>query len=208
MSKQAEIEGQEFERFRSYLRFLARVQLDQRLKSKIDPSDIVQQSLMKAYVARGQFRGTTEGERAAWLRGILIHELAHTLRKFHREKRDISREQTVQEAVEASSARLEMWLAADHPSPSQDAVRVERMLLVATAIDRLPFDQQEAVILRYWQGLKLSEIAEQLKRTTGSVAGLIQRGLKALRNELRSLGIDDDEHSHVQSPGTAGTCSG
>ena len=208
MTKQCEVEEQGFERFRSYLRFLARVQLDHRLKCKIDPSDIVQQSLLKAYVARDQFRGSTHGERAAWLRGILIHELAHTLRSFKQEKRDVAREQSVQEAVEASSVRLEMWLAADTSSPSQNVVRGERMLLVAAAIDRLPFDQQEAVILRYWQGLKLGEIAEQLGRTTGSVAGLIHRGLKALQSELKSLGIDDDERSHVGSAGESGTDPG
>ena len=208
MSKQCEVEDQEFERFRSYLRFLARVQLDHRLNSKIDPSDIVQQSLLKAYLARDQFRGSTNGERAAWLRGILIHELAHTLRSFRQEKRDVTREQSVQEAVEASSVRLEMWLAADQSSPSQNVVRGERMLQVAAAIDRLPFDQQEAVILRYWQGLKLNEIAEQLDRTTGSVAGLIHRGLKALQNELRSLGIDNDSRSDVASAGPTGTRPG
>ena len=82
------------------------------------------------------------------------------------------------------------------------------MLLVATAIDRLPFHQQEAVILRYWQGLKLSEIAEQLGRTTGSVAGLIHRGLRTLQSELKSLGIDDDKRSHVKSAGAPGASAG
>ena len=95
-------------------------------------------------------------------------------------------------AIEASSNRLEHWLASEDSSPSQNALRQERMLLVAEAVEQLPENQQEAVILRYWQGLKLSEIAEQLGGTTGSVAGLIQRGLKALQTHLQRLGVDHE----------------
>lgn len=183
---------EDFERFRSYLRFLARVHLDGRLRGKVDPSDLVQQSLLLAHQAKGQFQGTTDAERAAWLRQILAHHLAHSLRDLHRGKRDVSRERSLETALNASSARLERWLIAEESSPSQHALRQERMLLVADAIEKLPLDQQEAVLLRYWQGLKLAEIAEQLGRTTGSVAGLLQRGLKSLQGHLKTLEDDHD----------------
>ena len=181
-----------FERFRSYLRFLAKVQLDSRLQGKVDPSDLVQQSLLQAHQARAQFQGATDAERAAWLRQILVRNLTHSLRDLHRDKRDISRERSLQTAIEASSARLEHWLVADNSCPSHEAQRQERMLLVAEAVEILPQIQQEVIILRYWQGLKLSEIAEQLGRTPGSVAGLLQRGLKILREHLKQLGVEDE----------------
>lgn len=184
--------SEDFERFRSYLRFLARVHLDGRLRGKLDPSDVVQQSLLQAYQARTQFQGTTDAERAAWLRQILAHHIAHSLRDQHRDKRDISRERSLHTALDQSSLRLESWLQAEASSPSQHVLREERMLLVAEAVEKLPLDQQEAIILRYWQGLKLAEIAEQLGRTTGSVAGLIQRGLKSLQEHLKQRGMDDD----------------
>lgn len=185
-------QNDDFERFRSYLRFLARVQLDGRLFAKIDPSDLVQQSLLQAHQARDQFRGKTDAERAAWLRQILVRNIAHSLRDLHREKRDVSQERSLQTAVDASSARLENWLASEEPSPSQKAQRQERMLLVADAVELLPEDQQTAIILRYWQGLKLAEIGEQLNRTTGSIAGLIQRGLKTLQENLKRLGVESE----------------
>lgn len=193
MTGQSISPNEDFERFRSYLRFLARVHLDGRLKGKVDPSDLVQQSLLEAHKARTQFRGTTDAERAAWLRQILAHHIAHSLRDLNRGKRDVSRERSLQAALDASSVRMEAWLAAEESSPSQHVLKQERMLLVAEAVEKLPLDQQEAVILRYWQGLKLAEIAEQLGRTTGSVAGLIQRGLKALQEHLKQRGMDDDE---------------
>ncbi len=179
-----------FERFRSYLRFLARVQLDGRLQAKIDPSDLVQQSLLQAHQARDQFQGTTDAQRAAWLRQILVRNLTHTLRDLHRDKRDVARERSLDAAVEASSARLEQWLTSEDSSPSQNAQRQERMLLVAEAVENIPEAQQTAIILRYWQGLKLTEIGDRMGRSAESVAGLLQRGLKSLQNHLKELGID------------------
>lgn len=181
-----------FERFRSYLRLLARVQLDGRLRAKIDPSDLVQQSLLQAHEAREQFRGTTDAQRAAWLRQILARNIAHSLRDLHRDKRDASRERSLQTAIESTSVRLEHWLANDDSSPSQQAQRQERMLLVAEAVEQLPKDQQSAIILRYWQGLKLAEIGKQMDRTTGAIAGLIQRGLKNLQDYLKHLGVESE----------------
>ena len=185
MSGSQENAVEELGRFRSYLRFLARVQLDRRLQAKVDPSDIVQQSLLQAHQAREQFRGATDAERAAWLRQILSRTLAHALRDFQREKRDVAREVSLSQAMDASSARLERWLQADQSHPDQRAERNERMLLVSDALERLPPDQRDAIILRYWQGLPLQDIGDELHRSPRAIAGLLQRGLKTLRTSLK-----------------------
>src|SRR5690242_554639 len=83
-------------RYRNYLRFLARLQLDPRLRGKLDPSDVVQQTLMEAVAKKEQFRGGTRAEYLAWLRKMLIHNLADALRAFRQAKRDIAREQAVE----------------------------------------------------------------------------------------------------------------
>lgn len=83
--------------------------------------------------------------------------------------------------MEASSVRLGAWLAADQSTPSEHAVRHEQAVLLANALARLPEFQREALVLHYWQGCSLAEIAGRLDRTTDAVAGLLKRGLKHLR---------------------------
>ena len=174
------------DRFRSYLALLARMQLDDRLRRKMDPSDIVQQTLLQAHRALEDFRGRTEGEMAAWLRQILARNLAHAVRDFGRDKRNINRERELQAAVHASSVRLEAWLASEQSSPSQKAQRNERVLKLCDVLAQLPESQREAVELHYWQGCTLAEIAERMERTPAAVAGLLKRGLRKLRELLRA----------------------
>lgn len=172
------------EPFRAYLRLLARLQLDPRLRRQLDPSDFVQQTLLEAYRAVDQFRGRTDGELAAWLRQILARQMTHAVRDLTRLKRDVTREQPLEAALAESSERLEAWLAAEQSSPSEQAQRNEQVVRLAAALEGLPEAQREAVVLHYWEDWPLGKIAEHLGRTTAAVAGLLQRGLKALREQL------------------------
>ena len=173
--------------YRPYLQFLARVQLHRRWRAKFDDSDLVQQTLMQAHQAREQFRGRTSEEFAAWLRQILARNLAHAVRDFSREKRDIARERSLDQALAESSLRLEGWLADNQSSPSQRAERNERVLQLAAAVESLPETQREVIVLHYWQGWTLMQIAEELERTPGSVAGLLHRGVGKLRDSLNDF---------------------
>jgi RNA polymerase sigma-70 factor (ECF subfamily) len=172
------------ERYRTYLRLLARAHLRSQLRGRLDDSDVVQQTLLEAHRHAGQYRGTTSGELAAWLRQILARQLANALRDETRQRRDVRRQRSLEEAVEQSSARLEQWLAAEQSSPSQHVERDEQLLRLAGALPELPEGQREAVEMRYLHGLSLQEIAEQLGRTPEAVAGLLHRGLEALRRRL------------------------
>jgi RNA polymerase sigma-70 factor (ECF subfamily) len=169
------------ERYRAYLRLLARLHLDPRLRGKLDPSDVVQQTLVQAYQALDQFRGTSDGELAAWLRQILARNLAMAVRDFARAKRDLARERSLEGALAQSSSRLDAWLAADQSSPSCQAQRKEQAVRLAEALEQLPEAQREALVLQHWQGWSLAQIGEHLGRSPEAVAGLIKRGLKRLR---------------------------
>lgn len=173
----------EFEAFRPYLHLLAETQLQARLKSKVDASDVVQQTMLQAYQARQQFRGNSDGERAAWLRKILGNVLCGMARDYSRQRRDVSREQSIQ-AIEQSSLQLASLLQADTSSPSAALQQQDRANQLAKAMLQLTSEQRQAIILKYWHASTLVEIGKQLDKSPEAVAGLIFRGMKKLRHEL------------------------
>jgi RNA polymerase sigma-70 factor, ECF subfamily len=180
-------DGPPLESYRDYLRLLARLHLDRRLWGKLDPSDVVQVTLLEAYQARDRFAGTEPGQLAAWLRRILLRNLANAVRDLGRLKRDAAREVPL-DVLGESSARLDAWLAAEQESPGAALARQEEADRLARALLRLPEPQREAVTLRQLQGLSLAEVARRLGRTPAAVAGLLHRGLKQLRALLGEPG--------------------
>jgi RNA polymerase sigma-70 factor (ECF subfamily) len=63
-------------------------------------------------------------------------------------------------------------------------VRIKLELELAEAISELPDDQQTAIELHHLRGLTVPEVCERMKRSPAAVAGLLRRGLKALRARL------------------------
>jgi RNA polymerase sigma-70 factor (ECF subfamily) len=177
-----------FERYRQYLLMLARVAIDPRLQGKVDASDIVQQTLLEAHQCRDRAVLEHPGEVAAWLRRILSNNLADVLRGLARAKRDVARQRSLDDELSRSSDRLASWLAADQSSPSQHAAREERALALAAALAELPEGQREALILQYWHGWSLAQIAAHMNRSAVAVAGLLKRGIRALRERLAAEG--------------------
>jgi RNA polymerase sigma-70 factor (ECF subfamily) len=181
MSPQSEAAERSIERYRDYLRLLARLQLDQRLQGKLDPSDVVQQTLLKAHQNREQFRGQTDAELAGWLRRILANTLTDAVRSFRLE---LGAARSLERSLEESSARLEAWLVAPEESPDGRARRHEQTLAVADALAQLPDDQRTAVEFHHLREMPVGEIATLMGKTEASVAGLLRRGLQRLRELL------------------------
>ena len=175
----------DLERFRGYLHVLARLHGGRRLQGKFDASDIVQQTLVRALDGLPQLKGTGDAEVAAWLREILARQLANAVRDLGRQKRDAMRERSLELALDQSASRLETFLATADPSPSQQAQRSEQVLLLADALAALPDAQREAIVGHHLEGRTLAEVGNQLGRSPVAVAGLIKRGLRALRLRLQ-----------------------
>jgi len=184
MDNQPESSGEVLSRFREHLLLLARLQLGDRLQGEFDASDVVQQTLLEAHRDRAQFRGGSAAQMAAWLRQMLARNLADAIRAQGRAKRDVARERSLEAALDASSARLASWLAAEQSTPSQQAQRHEEVLRVAEVLAKLPDAQREALVLRHCQDLPLAAIGRRLGRSPAAVAGLLKRGLREMRVQL------------------------
>src|SRR3990172_3862523 len=128
---------------------LARLQIGPDLQAKLDPADVVQQTLLTAHRAQHQFRGTTDAEQTAWLRKILANTLAQELRKFRSGKRSVGFERSLSDALDDSSHRLEAMLAVEGSSVSHKAIKHEELLRLAEALEELPAEQRPAVEVKH-----------------------------------------------------------
>jgi RNA polymerase sigma-70 factor (ECF subfamily) len=185
----AEARGRLLEAYRSYLTVLARVQLGRDLRSKFDPSDGVQETFMEAHRDFAHFQGQTEPELRAWLRRLLATSLADQARRYRSTRqRDLRLERQLATDLDRSSQALERGLRAPDSSPSARAGRREDAVRLAEALEHLPADYREVLLLRHFQGLSFPDIARRLNRTLDSVKKVWLRGLDQLRRDLEEEG--------------------
>jgi RNA polymerase sigma-70 factor, ECF subfamily len=177
--------GEALEPFRSYLQVLAELHLDRRLRGKLDASDVVQQTMLRAYSAFGELRSREPEVLTAWLRRILASTLADAVKHYERDKRDIHLERSLEADLDRSASGFASWLAADQTSPSRQLERNEELLRLVDALARLPDRMREVVVLKHCQGRTLQQIADHIGRTVPAVASLLRRGLADLRRELK-----------------------
>jgi RNA polymerase sigma-70 factor (ECF subfamily) len=177
--------GQVLELYRDYLTLLARLHLSRRLQSKVDASDLVQETFLQAHGHFPRFRGSTEAELIAWLRQILATTLANLVRHYcGTQRRNVRLERELAAELDESSQALDRALVAKQSSPSQRAARREQAVWLANALARLPADYREVIILRHLEGLKFADVARRMGRTTDSVKKLWTPALAELRSLL------------------------
>jgi len=184
MKNSTHAEQRSIEACRDYLSVLARLHLGARLRAKLDASDIVQQTILRAHGSQDQFRGKSEAEWLGWLRAILANVLCSVVREYDAAARSVGRERPIESDLEQSSARLERILVADQSSPSATVMRAEELVRLAQALMRLPNDQRIAVELHHLRGMPVAVVADEMRRTRPAVVGLLFRGLKRLRELL------------------------
>ena len=121
--------GNLLQKYRGYVALLARMQIDHRLKGKLDASDVVQEALLNAFRFIADFRGATEAELLGWLRQILANSLANQVRHYTQQRRDIRLERQFALELDQSSRILQRaGVLVRQSSPSQQAVRGEQAL--------------------------------------------------------------------------------
>ena len=175
--------GQLLEAYRGYLALLARTQIGRRLRGKVDASDLVQDAFLEAHRQFAHFQGTSEAELVAWLRQILAHRLAKTVRHYlGTQSRDLRLEQELGVELEQSSRVLGQGLVAPGSSPSHQAAGREQAALLADALNRLPEVYREVLVLRHLEGLSFPDAAERMGRSLDSVKNLWTRALARLRD--------------------------
>lgn len=178
--------GELLESYRIYLELLARVEVGRRLQTKLDTGDIVQETFLEAHRNFTTFRGRSEGEFVAWLRGILARRVSNLVRHYlGAERRNLRREQGLELNLEHTSQAIDRGLIAIQNTPSQQVSQREQGVLLADAMAKLPADYREVVVLRHLEELPFADVAQRMGRSVDSVQKLWVRALVQLRRLMK-----------------------
>jgi RNA polymerase sigma-70 factor (ECF subfamily) len=175
--------GKVLEACRDYLLRVAERRLGADLRSKGGASDLVQQTFLDAQREFARFQGDSEKELLAWLRQILLYNLAHFQRTYRGTgKRDLKRE--VPLPGPASSSEGGVDIAGRTPTPSQQAAAREEAEKVQQALERLPEEYRQVLALRHQEQRTFEEIGRLMGRSASGARALWVRAVERLDDEL------------------------
>lgn len=181
--------GEFLDSCRAYLLLVANRELDPRLRGKIAPSDVVQETFVDAQEKLPGFRGRTKEELQAWLRRILLNNLTDVRRRYlDAGKRSVTREQSID-----GDSRLEKPaddVVAEGTSPRASMIGREETAVMQEALIRLSDDHRQVITLRNLEQLSFADVAKQLDRSENATRKLWSRAIVRLQEELSALDGD------------------
>jgi len=174
--------GSLLEFYQPYLRLVAQSMVRKYVHLQIDVSDVVQETNLNACRALQQFQGSDEPELVGWLRRILTN---HVLNQLKKQQRPGRRAESLDTLLERASHEAHQALAAPGSSPSAGASRREQAVLTANALESLPPDYQQILMMHYLEKVPHKEIGELMGRSEKASRMLLMRAAKALEKRLR-----------------------
>jgi RNA polymerase sigma-70 factor, ECF subfamily len=161
---------------RSFLSRVATAAWPVRFSADCAPSDLVQQTLLRAHCGVGEFRGKSERELRVWLKSILRRVISNEVRRIRTIKRRADRRTDlplhgVPDSSESSLTGL---------------LRAEARDLVENALEQLRPEQAAVIRLRSYHGMTISEIATKLSRSEAAIQKVWSRSVETLERELGS----------------------
>jgi RNA polymerase sigma-70 factor (ECF subfamily) len=179
-----------FLRHRSRLRRMVEMRLDRRLQARIDASDVIQEAYVEVVSRLEEYLRDPRLPLFLWLR-LVVGERLLKLHRHHlgTQMRDVGQEVSLyREALPAaSSSALAAQLLGKHTSPTQAALRAERMLRLQEAINTLDPMDREVLSLRHFEELTCAESAQVLGINEGAAAKRYIRALKRLKDVLSTM---------------------
>lgn len=149
------------------------------LGNRDDALDLSQEVFLRVFRTLGRFRG--QSALRTWIYRIVVNQARNRQRWWRRRR-------------QAEQVSLDEYLQKFGDVESRQEVLPDRLLAsketaakIWQALDRLPFDQRTALILREVEGLRYEEIAYSLDVALGTVKSRLTRARQALREELLGL---------------------
>ena len=150
------------------------------LRDRDEALELSQEVFLWVFRTLSRFRG--QSALRTWIYRITINQARNRLRSWSRRHRadQMSLDEYVSQFGDMESQQELL--------PDRQLASKETVARVWRALDRLPFDQRTALILREIHGLRYEEIAFSLNIAIGTVKSRLTRARQALRNELLGLG--------------------
>jgi RNA polymerase sigma-70 factor, ECF subfamily len=178
------------ERHRERLRRMIAVRMDRRLGKRVDPSDVVQETLVLADRRLDKYLKDPPLPFYPWLRQLAWDQLVAMHRKhLYARRRSRRREEEVATALsDESVAELATCLVDDTANPLHRLVRAELQNRVRAAIDQLPEAYREILVLRHLEQLSTAEAAAVLEIGSSAAKMRHLRAVERLRELLEDPG--------------------
>jgi RNA polymerase sigma-70 factor (ECF subfamily) len=176
--------GELFVRYRDRLRWVVAARLDPRLRGRIDPSDVLQETFLEAMERFETYRREPAMPLFLWLRFLAVQRLLILHRRhFRAKRRDAAREVAPGPAgaPEVSAADLAERLIGHLTSPSDAAIRAEQRRAVLEALNALEPIDREVLVLRHFEQLSNAETAQLLGLRESAASNRYVRALQRLR---------------------------
>ena len=175
-----------FARHRDRLRRMVAARMDRRLAGRLDPSDVVQETLAEASQKLSDYAKKRPLPFYPWLRRLAWERLVQLHRRHIRsQKRSVAREERLEMPLpDESFAQLADRLVADGTGPTARLVRREMLDRVQSALEQLASSDREVLVLRHLEQLSTAQAAEVLGISQGAVK---TRHFRAIRRLHRLL---------------------
>jgi RNA polymerase sigma-70 factor (ECF subfamily) len=171
---------------RDRLKRMVAVRLDPRMAGRIDPSDVVQETLAAAEQRLDRYLAEQPVAWYPWLRSLAWNQLIDIHRRHVRaQRRSVAREEPWEKAMsDASATRLAECLPGKTLSPSRQILQQEIQKRVRSLLAELPCRDREIIVMRHLEGMSVREIASILEIPEGTVKSRHFRILESLRRVL------------------------
>ena len=177
-----------FTRHRERLRRMVLLRLNRRLVGRLDPSDVVQETLLQAARDLPAYLREPPLPFFLWLRHIATQKLVDTHRRhLGAQMRDAGREISLDYGTDANSASLAIQLLGNLTGPSQAALRAELQANLQEALDKLEPLDREVLALRHFEQLSNVESARVLEITEWAASKRYLRALERLAGVLPAV---------------------
>lgn len=171
------------------LRARVDARMDQTLKGRLEPEDILQQAYIEVFRQLGSFEDRGAGSFLNWVLTILDHKLVDAGRALRRQVRDVAREVPGPAARGTESYwNLLDQLYADSTTPSQLIRREEAVSGLMACLSGLSDSHRQVIQLRFLEGRSVGEIATRLGKSDAAIVALTKRALEGLRKAMERLG--------------------